>query len=121
MCDCTSCKETDRYANAGFAKWPTGEPKGKRTSEAEYRAHTAHVWKGARKTLNLGSPFPCTGTTALDPHGHYQFEGSAYTKNYSTKYRELPEDPRAYAAQWAELNHLTVEALPKRAKLRKAA
>jgi hypothetical protein len=54
MCSCTSCTITDSFHSKGFAKWPRGEPAGKRSSEAAYRAHVAHSFYGARKRVDFG-------------------------------------------------------------------
>ena len=41
-CSCESCRNTDSLRLAGFDKWPTGNPAGKRASESEYRSHWSH-------------------------------------------------------------------------------
>lgn len=40
-CSCASCKETRRFADSGFAKWPRGNPAGIARSKADYAAHVA--------------------------------------------------------------------------------
>lgn len=42
MCTCTSCEYTDKFGQPGFAEWPRGNPAGKRSSDASYRAHVAY-------------------------------------------------------------------------------
>ena len=54
MCDCTSCKVTDSYRNAGFKKWPRGEPAGPGASARAYKAHVAHSYFGAHKRVGMG-------------------------------------------------------------------
>ena len=54
MCSCASCKVTDSFHDKGFAAWPRGEPAGKRSSEAAYRAHVAHSFSGAKKREGVG-------------------------------------------------------------------
>lgn len=56
MCTCTSCEYTDGFSNAGFTSWPSGEPKGKRASAAEYAAHVAHLWEGVPRTVQQFKP-----------------------------------------------------------------
>lgn len=72
MCDCTTCKFTSDAKG-----WPSGAPKGKRISDAEYAAHWRHCgaeFHRKRKALT-GSPFPCRGTVRSDPRIGYHFPG----------------------------------------------
>ena len=39
-CACTSCRETNKYIEKGFADWPRGNPSG-RKSASEYAAHVS--------------------------------------------------------------------------------
>lgn len=54
MCTCSSCRYTDSFSDKGFDAWPRGEPAGKRSSEAAYRAHVAHSYYGAKKREAVG-------------------------------------------------------------------
>ena len=54
MCDCSSCKYTDGFREDGFAKWPRGNPAGKKAS-SDYAAHVAYSKRGgiARAIPNI--------------------------------------------------------------------
>lgn len=44
-CQCSSCTET-RIFDQGFAKWPRGNPAGRKRSQADYAAHVAESKRG---------------------------------------------------------------------------
>lgn len=54
MCDCTSCKATDRLAGAGFDNWPKGEKATPKEATMIYTAHVNFNWRDARKRAELG-------------------------------------------------------------------
>lgn len=84
MCECVSCKITDKFRTTGFDTWPKGElrPLPRKLADKTYAAHWSHC--GAefyRKPAALsGSPFPCTGTPQSDPRIAYSFPGGQVGK-----------------------------------------
>lgn len=85
MCNCTSCKATDRLHDAGFAAWPKGERapatvygRNKIPADKAYKAHWAHCGAEAhrqRAKLDTRMRLPAGGTAQSDPHLGYAFPG----------------------------------------------
>lgn len=85
MCDCTSCKATDRLRDAGFAAWPKGERapatvygRNKIPADKAYKVHWAHCGAEAhrqRAKLDMRMRLPAGGTAQSDPHLGYAFPG----------------------------------------------
>ena len=132
MCTCTSCEFTDKYAGKSFAEWPRGAPKGKAKSEAEYRAHVAHAFAGASKSIGFkpgqAARFPVTGTERTDPRIWYHFPGGQQGKHRPTRdqaalgllihretYPGAEDNPARYVEAFLRANHLTADGPPKRA------
>lgn len=85
MCNCTSCKATDRLRDAGFAAWPKGERapatvygRNKIPADKAYKVHWAHCGAEAhrqRAKLDMRMRLPAGGTAQSDPHLGYAFPG----------------------------------------------
>jgi predicted oxidoreductase len=85
MCDCTSCKETSKYADKPFGEWPKGERapstvfgRANIPADKAYKAHWAHCGAEAyrqRAKLDMRMHLPAGGTSRFDPHLGYAFPG----------------------------------------------
>lgn len=111
MCQCASCKATDRLQDDGFAAWPRGNPAGLRKSKAEYSAHVSfgESWgkfdgagnkRGEKeipdhyRRIPKEPVYPCTGTPGCGPIPPAPKWLHDWINRDSPKY-QAPEKPQA--------------------------
>lgn len=129
MCNCTSCKATDRLHDAGFAAWPKGERapatvygRNKIPADKAYKAHWAHCGAEAhrqRAKLDMRMVLPCAGTPQTDPRIGYSFPGGQVAqyrhggpggKLYERRGSRIPatENVAEYVRLFCKENNLTL-------------
>lgn len=104
-CACVSCKATNKLARAGFDKWPTGNPAG-RKSQAAYSSHANKSKAGAATGMVIG---PAGAAFYGTPAGMTRAEVEAALSAHFQQATTSPDLPRFVPAAASAPNRWTIQ------------